>query len=261
MQHPKEQIPASRQIADDLRSEIKSGQLPPGYKLPAVRVLAERYGVTQNPVLKALSTLKSEGLVDSIHGSGVYVRQAHPVRQLGPDRYARHRWQVTTVEAHTDDRDGSPAIVQQGGQKQDVALVQADERTAAALGIVAGDPVYERARVMTRNGTPTHTMTSYYRRADVEGTPLVDPRPGIAGSSGGFQVLTDQGLSPHQITEDLSARMPTADEALLLELPAGEPVVELHRITRTADGRPIEYARGVHAGSRFSWSYTFDIPD
>ncbi|MEV4364589.1 GntR family transcriptional regulator [Nonomuraea sp. NPDC049625] len=261
MQHSKEQIPPSRRIADDLRSEIKSGQLPPGFKLPAVRVLAERYGVTQNPVLKALATLKAEGLVNAVHGSGVYVRQAHPVRQLGPDRYARHRWQVTTVEAHTDGRGDSPAIVQQGGQSQDVALVQADEATAAALGISVGDPVYERARVMTRDGAPTHTMTSYYRQADVDGTPLVDARPGIAGSSGGFQVLTDQGLPPQEITENLAARMPTADEALLLELPAGEPVVELHRITRTADGRPIEYARGIHAASRFSWSYSFDIPD
>ncbi|MEU4234380.1 GntR family transcriptional regulator [Nonomuraea sp. NPDC026600] len=261
MKHPKDQMPPSRRIADDLRSQIKSGQLPPGFKLPAVRVLAERYDVTQNPVLKALATLKAEGLVDSIHGSGVYVRQAHPVRRLGPDRYARHRWEMTTVEAHANDRPDSPAVVQQGGQAQDVALVEADERTAAALEIAAGDLVYERARVMTRDGSPTHTMTSYYRQADVEGTPLVDSRPGIAGRSGGFQVLTDQGLPPQKITEDLSARMPTADEALLLDLPVGEPVVELHRITRTSDGRPVEYARGIHAASRFAWSYTFDIPD
>lgn len=254
-------MPASRRIADDLRSEIKSGQLPPGYKLPAVRVLAERYGVTQNPVLKALATLKAEGLIDAIHGSGVYVRQAHPVRRLGPDRYARHRWQETTVEAHVDDRSDSPVVLQRGGQTQDVALVEADERTATALGVATGDLVYERARVITRDESPTHTMTSYYRRADVEGTALTDPRPGIAGSAGGFQVLADRGLTPHEITEDLSARMPTADEALILELPAGEPVMELHRTTRTIDGRPIEYARGVHAASRFSWSYTFEIPD
>ncbi|WP_157255064.1 GntR family transcriptional regulator [Nonomuraea typhae] len=258
---PNEPVLPSRQIADDLREEIASGQLPPGFKLPAVRVLAARYGVTQGPVLKALAALKAEGLVNAIHGSGVYVREAHPVRRLGPDRYARHHWQATTVEARVDGRADSPAVIQQGGQSQDVRLTEADERTAAALGIEVGAPVYERARVMTRDDTPTHTMTSYYRQADVEGTPLVDARPGIAGRSGGFQVLTDQGLPPHQITEDLAARMPTADEALLLELPAGEPVVELHRVTRTADGRPIEYARGIHAASRFAWSYTFEIPD
>ncbi len=114
---------------------------------------------------------------------------------------------------------------------------------------------------MSRDGVSTHTMTSYYRREDVEGTPLVDPRPGIAGQRGGFAILSDRGLEPHEITEDLRARMPTVDEATLLELPDGEPVVEIHRVTRTAEGRVVEYAVGVHAASRFLWSYTFAIPD
>jgi GntR family transcriptional regulator len=39
------------------------------------------------------------------------------------------------------------------------------------------------------------------------------------------------------------------------------PLLELRRTTRTADGRVVEYARGVHAASRFMWSYTFAIPD
>ncbi|WP_229699314.1 hypothetical protein [Nonomuraea glycinis] len=38
-------------------------------------------------------------------------------------------------------------------------------------------------------------------------------------------------------------------------------MIELRRTTRTADGRVVEYARGVHAASRFMWSYTFVIPD
>ncbi|MFD2490687.1 UTRA domain-containing protein [Amycolatopsis jiangsuensis] len=63
------------------------------------------------------------------------------------------------------------------------------------------------------------------------------------------------------MTETVSARMPTPEEAEELELPAGEPVMILHRTTRTADGQPVEFARGVHAASRFSWTYTFQIPD
>jgi GntR family transcriptional regulator len=55
--------------------------------------------------------------------------------------------------------------------------------------------------------------------------------------------------------------MPTPDEIEQLELPAGEPVMILHRRTYTADDVLIEVARGVHSASRFSWSYTFPIPD
>ncbi len=93
------------------------------------------------------------------------------------------------------------------------------------------------------------------------GTPLVDPTPGPAGRGGGFAVLALQGLEPDHITESFHARMPTPEEAEQLALPAGEPVLILNRRTYTADDVLIEVARGVHAASRFSWSYTFPIPD
>lgn len=253
----------ARQIADALRTEIRNGTYQPGEKLPSLRELCERHGVSRNTAAKAYAILRNEGVVTTRYGSGAYVRSSDPrlIRRLGPDRYARSRWDVTTVDAFPDERaDGDPRP-QQGGQTQEVTRVQADERTAAALGIEAGREVWQRARVVTRDGEPTHTMTSWYRAEDVDGTPLVDDRPGIAGQRGGFAVLTDQGLPPHHITEDLYARMPTVEEARQLDIPDGEPVVVVHRVTVTAEGRPVEYARGVHRASRFSWRYSYDIPD
>lgn len=63
------------------------------------------------------------------------------------------------------------------------------------------------------------------------------------------------------MTETIHARMSTPDEIALLELPAGEPVMVLQRRTFTRDGRTVEFARGVHAASRFSWTHTAKIPD
>jgi hypothetical protein len=62
------------------------------------------------------------------------------------------------------------------------------------------------------------------------------------------------------MTEQIFARMPTAEEADLLKQPAGEPVVELHRTTYTADGTVVEFTLGVHAASRFAWEYDFKCP-
>lgn len=61
--------------------------------------------------------------------------------------------------------------------------------------------------------------------------------------------------------ERIFARTPTSDEVKLLQLPPGEPVVELHRTTYTADGTVVEFAIGVHAASRFAWEYDFKVPD
>lgn len=146
-------------------------------------------------------------------------------------------------------------------QTQFVALVTPPARAAEVLGVEPDGQVYARERLVKQEGRPTHTLTSHYRPEDVEGTPLVDPTPGPAGRGGGFAVLTLQGLEPHEVTETFHARMPTPDEMNLLELPAGEPVMVLERITRTKEGHAVEYATGIHAASQFSWSYTFDMPD
>lgn len=71
-------------------------------KIPTVRELMQRYGVSRNTAVKAINILQGEGLVVSRYGSGNYVRDAHPVRWLGPDRYARSRWQDTTVRVHAE---------------------------------------------------------------------------------------------------------------------------------------------------------------
>lgn len=251
----------SQQIADALRAEISAGRLSPGQRVPAVRDLAERYKVSRTTASRALMLLKGEGVIVTRHGSGSYVRESHPIRRLGPDRYARHRWQVTTVDTYAADMPSPDTEQRQGHQTQEVNLVPASDVVARVLDVPAGSDVYERARIVTRSGVPTHTMTSYYRPTDVAGTPIADPSPGIAGPRGGFAVFTDLGMEPHQITEELSARPPTSHEAEILEIGLAEPVVELHRTTRTKDGYVIEYAYGVHAASRFVWSYTFDIPD
>ncbi|MEV6036083.1 GntR family transcriptional regulator [Nonomuraea sp. NPDC052116] len=258
---PEPQTGSASRIAADLRAAIADGRFGPGAKLPTVRDLMEQYGVSRNTASKAVAQLSTEGLIRTRYGSGAYVREAHQVRRVGPHRYARSRWAVTTTEAHQDENDGGDTITRQGGQTQTVERVPADERVAAGLGVELGSEVVKRDRLMTSDGQPTHTMTSYYRPEDVEGTPIADPRPGIAGRGGGYTILTERGLEPRRMVEDLFARMPTVEEAARLKLPPGEPVVEVHRVALTAGGRVVEYAEGVHAASRFVWSFPYNIPD
>lgn len=252
--------PASR-IASDLRAAIADGRLGPGAKLPTVRDLAAQYNVSRNTAAKAIAQLGSEGVIITRYGSGAYVREAHPVRRVGQDRYAKSKWANATVEVYGDEHHEGEPVEQQGTQTQEVTLIDAEERVARALGVEVGTQVYERDRIMFRDGKPTHSVISYYRQEDVEGTPVVDPRPGMAGAGGSFAIFTERGLAPDEMTEELFARMPTVAEMVALDLPPGEPVVEQWRTTRTSDGRVIEYARGVHPASRFVWSYTFKIPD
>ncbi|CAL9486408.1 hypothetical protein SUDANB13_03128 [Streptomyces sp. enrichment culture] len=113
--------------------------------------------------------------------------------------------------------------------------VVAPPEVAAAHGLPEGAEVYARARLVKEGDQPTHTLTSYYRPEHVEGTRLVDPTPGPAGRGGGFRVLYDAGYEIDHMKEQLFARAATPDEVKQLQLPPGEPVVELHRTTYTAE--------------------------
>ena len=249
-----------RELATMLRDGIQRGDHAPGTTLPKQEELAAEHGMNINTVRKAISVLEAEGLVDSVRRRGTVVRPRPAMKRLGVMRYAKSKWKFGLV-AFAADREASGRAWKPGDQTNTVGKVKADAEIAEALQVEEGSTVYERARLVKDGDTPTHTLTSYYNPSHVEGTPLVDSKPGPATPGGGFAVLTMQGLEPDHITESFHARMPTPDEVAKLELPAGEPVMILKRRTFTKDNTPIEFARGVHAASRFEWSYTFPIPD
>lgn len=63
-----------RQIAEQIRGLIRSGEYPAGARLPPERDLARQLGVSRPSVREALIALEVEGLVEVRIGSGIYVQ-------------------------------------------------------------------------------------------------------------------------------------------------------------------------------------------
>lgn len=74
-----------QQIADDLRSQIESGLIKPGQRLPSTRELMERYEVANQTVQSAMRILRGEDLVHSVAGRGIFVREDISERGGGAD--------------------------------------------------------------------------------------------------------------------------------------------------------------------------------
>src|ERR1700686_5084841 len=87
-----------RQIADQIRTLIRSREFPPGARLPPERDLARQLGVSRPSVREALIALEVEGLVEVRIGSGIYVLGAgnghdgEVQAASGPFELLRARW-------------------------------------------------------------------------------------------------------------------------------------------------------------------------
>ncbi|NEP55450.1 MAG: GntR family transcriptional regulator [Symploca sp. SIO2G7] len=93
---PDSEIPASKQLFDQIQFAIASRQYPPGHKLPSTRQLALITGLHRNTISKVYRQLEETGLVESQAGSGIYVKaQGHeggtqrqsPILDQYPDAY------------------------------------------------------------------------------------------------------------------------------------------------------------------------------
>ena len=66
----------SSQISKLILSEIQSGQLTVGDKLPPEIELAQRYGVSRTILREAIASLKNEDILESKQGRGIVVKNA-----------------------------------------------------------------------------------------------------------------------------------------------------------------------------------------
>ncbi|HET9656238.1 MAG TPA: GntR family transcriptional regulator [Kineosporiaceae bacterium] len=78
--------PKYQRIAAEIRADIAAGRHRPGERIPSETELMERFGVTRPTVRGAVQVLQVEGLVESFHGRGSFVRRVErQVIPLHPD--------------------------------------------------------------------------------------------------------------------------------------------------------------------------------
>ncbi|MEU6024355.1 GntR family transcriptional regulator [Micromonospora sp. NPDC047134] len=71
---PRSHTPVYVQLADLLRNQVESGELPPGAPLPSEARLSQEYGIGRAAVRRAISVLRFEGLVTTSRGQLTQVR-------------------------------------------------------------------------------------------------------------------------------------------------------------------------------------------
>ena len=84
---PKSGVPLYRQIIDQIRFGIASGQLKTGEQLPTVRALAVELKVNLNTIAKAYKELEIQSILESHQGTGTFIGSAKV--ELGKEERAK----------------------------------------------------------------------------------------------------------------------------------------------------------------------------
>ena len=87
--NPSSGVPIYRQIVDQTRRLVATGELAPGDKLPSVRVIATELGINPMTVSKAYSMLDQAGIVVRRAGIGMVVAKAGADRALAMEPETR----------------------------------------------------------------------------------------------------------------------------------------------------------------------------
>ena len=252
--NPADSRPLYQQLAATLRAEINSGDLAPGDRVPTEAELSERYSTSRNTVRLALNLLRNEGLLTSQQGRGTFVRTNPPVRYHASLTGLRSK----RLEAQRQRDTFGQQIEEQGKtarQDSTVDVISADAEMAARLDLEEGDGIAVRSRVQYADGEPLQLGNSYYPLAIVQGSKIMDPADVIEGTD---QVLEDLGHVPTRYRDEITWRMPTADEATKLHLAPGTPVGRLVRISLDQHEAPVEVYVVIMPGDRHVLIYEVD---
>jgi GntR family transcriptional regulator len=222
-----------QQIAEELRSRVLAGDFAAGRMLPSESELSGEFSASRVTVRRALEVLRDEGLVDARQGFGWFVA-GDPLRQpLG---------RLATIEEQ---------MAENGVVSERRILEFAFERAPKFVTRVLNTPQVLRVkRLNMADGEPFAIVTvwcpadlgQHLSRRDVEQSP--------------FYELLDIPLQG--ATQTIAADAATDDDAKLLQVPVGSPVLRCERVTSDATGRAVLLSRHVFPGHRTE--FVVDLP-
>ncbi|MET0994393.1 MAG: GntR family transcriptional regulator [Mycobacterium sp.] len=207
------------------------GELESGASLPPERELAEQLGTSRTTLRKALAELAGEGVLRRTQGSGNFVAPPKVV----------HVRQLTSL---TDDLKAEG--MQASSRVLALERVRADKAVAERLEISPGEKIHRLSRLRIVNGEPLAIEVAHLPGR----LPGLGARLAEKGSL--YATLREcYGRKVAAVEDTVETALTTPEEADLLGIRTGQPLLLLHRSARDEDGHVVEWTRSVYRGDRF----------
>jgi GntR family transcriptional regulator len=231
-------IPLYIQIREKIRQDIVKGIFVPGQKIPSEEQLAKNFGVSRMTVRQGLAELLAEGLLHKQQGVGTFVSHV---------RISANYSRMTSFTQDALEQGKNPSSILLG-----ITKIPVDMKVASTLALKKDEAVVCLERLRKVDDQPVAIQRSLVPQRICP--PDLEQYDWSKQSL--FELLEKQGVRLIRAIETINARLADEEQAKLLEIETGGPILYIERITFSDNGLPVEFVKMYNRPDRYSCTIT-----
>lgn len=233
---PYNALPKYNQLATILRQKIEDGEWPPRTPIPSERQLEVIYNISRTTIREAIDHLVRQGYLYREHGRGTFV---------SPQKLQKGLMELTSFSEDLIKRGITPGQV-----IRSLEWVEAPSRIAQRLELPTGTKVLRIERIRLGDGVPIGLQISYLALAPEQTITMAE----IQASGSLYRILQEKfNIIPSEADETLEVTLATPEEAVLLEIPEGAPLLLSERVLFAQNRKPVEFVKILYRGDRYQY--------
>jgi GntR family transcriptional regulator len=230
---PKNRLPLYIQLADLIRTKIQESAWVPGEQIPTEKELCDRYQVSRITVRQAIAELVQEGYLERYPGRGTFV--AEP----------RIEQRISRLTGFTQDMEARGK--RPGARVLQFSVVESPPTLPWAYRPLDEEKVILLKRLRLADGEPLAVEISYlsYNRCAA----IID---GNLEDRSLYALLAEAcNVIPSRAIQQWTAMACPLDEARLLHISRGAPVLHIYRTTYNQHDQPFEWVESYYRGDKY----------
>jgi GntR family transcriptional regulator len=229
-------VPKYFQLASILRQKIDEGEWAPRSAIPSERQLEGLYHLSRTTIREAIDQLVQQGYLYREHGRGTFV---------SPQKLQKGWMELTSF---------SEDLLKRGMQPGQIILtletLVPSPKVLQRLELAPGSLVTRIERVRLGNDIPIGLQTSYLALPDGQSI----AREELERSGSLYRILSERfHLYPTEADETLEVTVASPEEARLLGVGIGAPLLLSERVTFSQERRPIEFVKILYRGDKYRY--------
>lgn len=227
-------VPIYFQLEEMIKSLIEKKELKPGDILPSEREYAEKLEISRMTVRQAFTNLVNEGYLMRKKGKGTFVSEQKIEQSLSG---------LTSFTEDMKRRGLEPS-----NRLIKFHLIPGPENICQRLKIPEHDPVYEIVRIRLADDLPMALERSFLSANLIKGLTEKDVVHSL------YQYIEQTlKLKIGTATQTLEASIANEQDAKLLKINKGAPILGIQRTTYLEDSTPLEVVYSLYRGDRYKF--------